>query len=202
MQELFLTFTGMTDSQFHNQATPDRQEPGHTDNGTRTKAHNKKNRQQAENINITYANVTETVAPGGGGGGHTSGFTVTSPPLGGAVTDTVVLSTPERGTSLTIRVSRVLTLRSYSASQAQSTHRIVSGGAAIPTPRSSSALRRVGPRSACSKPRSNSTETDNTSTATARLAGVGRYLLTLLAAPTLPMLRSPGGFRVVDNNRS
>ena len=79
----------MTDSQFHNQATPDRQEPGHTDNGTRTKAHNKKNRQQAENINITYANVTETVAPGGGEGGHTSGFTVTSPPLGGAVTDTV-----------------------------------------------------------------------------------------------------------------
>ena len=29
--------------QFHNQATPDRQEPGHTDNGTRTQAHRASN---------------------------------------------------------------------------------------------------------------------------------------------------------------
>ena len=30
-------------SKFHNQATPDRQEPGHTDNGTRTQAHQASN---------------------------------------------------------------------------------------------------------------------------------------------------------------
>ena len=49
----FATSSSSFCPKFHNQATPDRQEPGHTDNGTRTQAHRASNGTGTDGVTHT-----------------------------------------------------------------------------------------------------------------------------------------------------